>query len=170
MPLHHKWQGDPRRSELKWNAFFIFRHRRQAVERDSLLDKTFKHQWSSCHIDEWIFSRRSHLEQGESEKTALYLETAISLDDQTRVLLSGLLCVRTKSPKILLLLNTTARVLAKTKHFDHMTPILASPHWLPLHVRSDFKGYVLVTYKMGSPLIPIWPDWTLYPPSSIRLT
>lgn len=42
--------------------------------------------------------------------------------------------------------NAVARVLTKTKKFEHITPILKSLHWLPVCQRIDFK-ILLLTYK-----------------------
>ena len=42
--------------------------------------------------------------------------------------------------------NAAARVLAKTKRTDHITPILKSLYWLPVSHRIDFKALLLV-YK-----------------------
>ena len=39
-----------------------------------------------------------------------------------------------------------ARILTRTKIFDHITPVLASLHWLPVKARADFKVF-LPTYK-----------------------
>jgi hypothetical protein len=46
--------------------------------------------------------------------------------------------------KLQLVLNTT--ILTRTKNFDHITPVLASLHWLPVKARADFK-VLLLTYK-----------------------
>ena len=48
--------------------------------------------------------------------------------------------------KLQLVQNAAARVLTKTKRFDHITPILKSLHWLPVGQRIDFK-IMLLTYK-----------------------
>ncbi|CDQ93976.1 unnamed protein product [Oncorhynchus mykiss] len=45
-----------------------------------------------------------------------------------------------------LVLNTAARILTRTKTFDHITPVLASLHWLPVKARADFT-VLLLTYK-----------------------
>ena len=37
-----------------------------------------------------------------------------------------------------LLQNSAARVLMRTRGQEHMTPVLKSPHWLPMHFRIDF--------------------------------
>ena len=43
-----------------------------------------------------------------------------------------------------LIQNAAARVLTKTRKFDHITPILRSLHWLPVSYRIDFKALLLV--------------------------
>jgi hypothetical protein len=43
-------------------------------------------------------------------------------------------------------LNTAARILTKTKKCDHITPVLASLHWLLVKARADLK-VLLLTYK-----------------------
>ena len=42
--------------------------------------------------------------------------------------------------KLQLVQNAAARVLTKTKKFDHITPILKSLHWLPVSQRIDLKS------------------------------
>ena len=52
------------------------------------------------------------------------------------------------------MLNTAARILTRTKIFDHITPVLASLHWLPVNkARADFK-VLLLTYKALHGLVP----------------
>ena len=41
--------------------------------------------------------------------------------------------------RLQLVKNAAARLLTRTIKFDHITPILASLHWLPITSRSDFK-------------------------------
>ncbi|XP_061470050.1 uncharacterized protein LOC133379228 [Rhineura floridana] len=48
--------------------------------------------------------------------------------------------------KLQLVQNAAARVLTGTKKFDHITPVLAQLHWLPICFRARFKVLVL-TYK-----------------------
>ena len=43
--------------------------------------------------------------------------------------------------KLQLVLNTAARILTRTKTFDHITPVLASLHWLPVKARADFTAF-----------------------------
>ena len=57
--------------------------------------------------------------------------------------------------KLQLVLNTAARILTRTKQFDHITPVLASLHWLPVKARADFK-VLLLTYKALHVLSPTY--------------
>ncbi|KAF7640585.1 hypothetical protein LDENG_00032240, partial [Lucifuga dentata] len=45
------------------------------------------------------------------------------------------------------------RILTKTRKYDHITPVLASLHWLPVQARADFK-VLLLTYKALHGLAP----------------
>ena len=42
--------------------------------------------------------------------------------------------------------NAAARLLTRTRKFDHITSTLVSLHWLPIQARADFK-VLLLTYK-----------------------
>jgi len=42
--------------------------------------------------------------------------------------------------------NTLARVVSKTHRRDHITPVLADLHWLPVRYRIEYK-IALLTYK-----------------------
>ena len=44
--------------------------------------------------------------------------------------------------------NAAAEVLTDTRKFDHITPILASLHWLPVHPRA-FSMYQLLLQWVG---------------------
>ena len=51
--------------------------------------------------------------------------------------------------------NTAARILTMSKKFDHITPILAGLHWLPVKQRIVYKLMVL-TYRCLHGLAPIY--------------
>ena len=66
-------------------------------------------------------------------------------------LFSGLPRESTKS--LQMVQNAATRVLTRTRKFDHITPIVASLHWLPVHIQSDYK-VLLMTYKIVHGLAP----------------
>ena len=49
--------------------------------------------------------------------------------------------------------NTAARIVTKTKKFDHITPVLTDLHWLPIEFRIDYK-LLLLTFKALNGLAP----------------
>ncbi|KAF7656800.1 hypothetical protein LDENG_00036020 [Lucifuga dentata] len=58
--------------------------------------------------------------------------------------------------------NATARLLTRTKHREHITPVLASLHWLPVHSRIQFK-ILLITFKATHGLAPSYISALLTP-------
>ncbi len=44
--------------------------------------------------------------------------------------------------RLQLVQNTAARFLKGKRKFDHVTPILKSLHWLPVHYRIEFKIFL----------------------------
>ena len=93
------------------------------------------------------------------------IRTFLSLDDATTLihafvfsrldycnaLYSGL--PKKSIDRLQLVQNAAARVLTKTKLREHITPVLASLHWLPVAFRIDFKVLLLV-YKALNGLAP----------------
>ena len=49
--------------------------------------------------------------------------------------------------------NTAARILTRTKKYDHISPILKDLHWLRVRERIDFK-ILMLTYKCLNDLAP----------------
>lgn len=70
---------------------------------------------------------------------------------------------QTTISRLQLIQNTAAQLLTRTKKRDHITPILASLHWLPVHFRIHFK-ILLIVYKSLHGLAPsyISENLTLY--------
>ncbi len=55
--------------------------------------------------------------------------------------------------KLQLVQNAAARVLTRTRKYDHISPVLSTLHWLPIKHRIDFK-ILLMTYKALNGLSP----------------
>lgn len=64
--------------------------------------------------------------------------------DYCNVLLAG--CSASSLRTLQLIQNTAARVLTNTRQRDHISPVLASLHWLPVLYRIQFK-ILLLTFK-----------------------
>ncbi|XP_029285402.1 uncharacterized protein LOC115006916 [Cottoperca gobio] len=77
---------------------------------------------------------RHILSQNDAEK--LVHAFVISTLDYCNSLLSTLQLIQ----------NAVARVLTRTRKRDHITPVLAALHWLPVKYRIEFK-ILLLTYK-----------------------
>ena len=73
--------------------------------------------------------------------------------DYCNVLFSGL--PKSSLKNLQLVQNAAARILTKTRKFDHITPILSSLHWLPIQARCDFK-VLLLTFKILNGLAPLY--------------
>ena len=71
--------------------------------------------------------------------------------DYCNALLSG--CSSRSINKLQLVQNAAARVLTRTRRYDHITPILSTLHWLPIKFRIDYK-ILLLTYKALNGLAP----------------
>uniref|UniRef100_A0A8C7TQS6 Reverse transcriptase domain-containing protein n=1 Tax=Oncorhynchus mykiss TaxID=8022 RepID=A0A8C7TQS6_ONCMY len=94
---------------------------------------------------------RNFLSKNDAEKFIHAFVT--SRLDYCNALLSG---YRNKAlNKLQLVLNTAARILTRTKTIDHITPVLASLHWVPVKARADFK-VLLLTYKALHGLAPTY--------------
>ncbi|XP_030638841.1 uncharacterized protein LOC115819469 [Chanos chanos] len=71
--------------------------------------------------------------------------------DYCNALLSG--CSNRCINKLQLVQNAAARVLTRTKRYDHITPILSTLHWLPVKSRIDYK-ILLLNYRALNGLAP----------------
>lgn len=57
--------------------------------------------------------------------------------------------------RLQLVQNAAARLLTGTKKRKHITPVLASLHWLPIRFRIDFK-VLLIVFKILTGLAPLY--------------
>ncbi|KAI5608234.1 hypothetical protein C0J50_6903, partial [Silurus asotus] len=102
-----------------------------------------------------------------------YLRNMMSLQDTEKLvhafvtsrldyynpLLSG--CANKCINKLQLVQNAAARVLTRSRKYDHITPVLISLHWLPNKSRIDYK-ILLLTYKALNGLAPQYLSELLY--------
>ena len=94
---------------------------------------------------------RNVLTQKDAEKIVHTFVT--SRLDYCNSLLSG---SSRKSLKTLQLVqNAAARVLTRTKKREHISPVLASLHWLPVKSRIEFK-ILLLTFKALNNMAPLY--------------
>ncbi len=71
--------------------------------------------------------------------------------DYCNALLGG--CSARLINKLQMVQNAAARVLTRTRKYDHISPVLSTLHWLPTKHRIDFK-ILLITYKALNGLAP----------------
>ncbi|KAI5620375.1 hypothetical protein C0J50_19842, partial [Silurus asotus] len=79
--------------------------------------------------------------------------------DYCNALLSG--CASKCINKLQLVQNAAARVLTRSRKYDHITPVLINLHWLPIKSRIDYK-ILLLTYKALNGLAPQYLSELLY--------
>ncbi len=73
--------------------------------------------------------------------------------DYCNALLAG--CPASSINKLHVVQNVVARVLTRSRKYDHITPILQSLHWLPIKFRISYK-ILLLTYKALNGLAPAY--------------
>lgn len=61
--------------------------------------------------------------------------------------------------RLQLVQNAAAQILTNTPRREHITPILTSLHWFPVHFGNDFK-FLLLTFKAlnGNSFLWVWED------------
>ncbi len=71
--------------------------------------------------------------------------------DYCNALLSG--CSASLINKLPMVQNAAARVLTRTRKYDHISPVMSTLHWLPIKHCIDFK-ILLITHKALNGLAP----------------
>ena len=82
-----------------------------------------------------------HLLTKDSTATLVHAFVTSKLDHGTSLLYY---CPENKLTRAQKLQNTSARLIANTKKYDHITPVLIDLHWLPVHTGIVFKICSLV--------------------------
>ncbi len=73
--------------------------------------------------------------------------------DYCNALLGG--CPASSINKLQIVQNAAARVLTRSRKYDHITPILQSLHWLPIKFGIGYK-ILLLAYKALNDLAPAY--------------
>ena len=101
---------------------------------------------------------RHILSQNDAEKLVHAFVT--SRLDYCNSLLSG--CSNKSIKTLQLIQNAAARLLTRTRKREHISPVLASLHWLPVKSRIEFK-ILLLTYKALNGQAPSYLNELLIP-------
>ncbi len=98
-----------------------------------------------------ISKLRNMLSVSDAEKLVHAFMT--SRLDYCNALLGG--CPASSINKLQIVQNAAARVLTRSRKYDHITPILQSLHWLPIKFRISYK-ILLLAYKALNDLAPAY--------------
>ncbi len=98
-----------------------------------------------------ISKLRNMLSVSDAEKLVHAFMT--SRLDYCNALLGG--CPASSINKLQIVQNAAARVLTRSRKYDHITPILQSLHWLPIKFRISYK-ILLLAYKALNGLAPAY--------------
>ncbi len=91
--------------------------------------------------------------------------------DYCNALLGG--CPASSINKLQIVQNAAARVLTRSRKYDHITPILQSLHWLPIKFRISYKIVLLAYFDFAAVGTNYWfvwpegnwpPDWAWFLP------
>ena len=82
--------------------------------------------------------------------SAVIKDLGVTLDSD---LLSG--CANSTLKGLQLIQNAAARILTRTRRFEHISPVLASLHWLPVTFLIHYK-ILLLTFKALHGLAPLY--------------
>ncbi len=108
------------------------------------------HVSSICKTEFFHLKNISKLRPMSNAETLIHLFMASSLD-YCNALLGG--CYARLTNKLQMVQNAAARVLTRTRKYDHINPVLSTLHWLPIKHSIDFK-ILLITFKALNGLAP----------------
>ena len=119
---------------------------------------TFFHLWRIARLHPYLDTR---------VLTTLVRALVISRLDHCNALYVGLPLRLMR--KLQVVQNAAARLLTGVKKHQHISPVLAMLHWLPIHFCIDFK-VLMLTYKALNGLGPRYLAERLLPPRCTRIT
>ncbi len=80
--------------------------------------------------------------------------------DYCNALLGG--CPASSINKLQIVQNAAARVLTRSRKYEHITPILQSLHWLPIKFHISYKILLLtLNYLAPANLTNLYPELTI---------
>ena len=77
-------------------------------------------------------------------------------------------CANSTLTGLQLIQNAPARILTRTRRFEHISPVLASLHWLPVKFWIDYK-ILLLTFNAWYGLAPLYLNDLLLPYTPSRM-
>ncbi len=128
------------------SCYFLYSQKSGCYIRQQLV---FSKSYFQCYKN--IAKLRNMLPVSDEEKLVHAFMT--SRLDYCNALLGG--CPASSINKLQIVQNAAARVLTRSRKYDHITPILQSLHWLPIKFRISYK-ILLLTYKSLNGLAPAY--------------
>ena len=126
-----------------------------------------QHIITTCRTIHFLLRKIGHIRKYLSQDSCATLVHAVisSKLDYCNSLLYGLPDVHLQ--RLQRAQNTAARIITRTRKFEHITPILKQLHWLPVSHRIVFK-LLLFTYKALNGISPQYLKNLITPRSSLR--
>ncbi len=123
-----------------------------------ILDSKLSFENHICHVTKTAFFHLRNIAKlwnmlSVSDTEKLVHAFMTSRLDYCNALLDG--CPASSINKLKIVQNAAARVLTRSRKYDHITPILQSLHWLPIKFRISYK-ILLLAYKALNGLAPAY--------------
>ncbi len=139
-------------------GYIFMEHASTVKNLGVILDRNLSFENHISHVTKTAFFHlrnisklRNMLSVSDAEKLVHAFMT--SRLDYCNALLGG--CPASSINKLQIVQNAAARVLTRSRKYDHITPILQSLHWLPIKFRISYK-ILLLAYKALNDLAPAY--------------
>ncbi len=127
-------------------------------------DKQINAVISSCFFQLRLLSKMKSFLSVKTLEIAIHALITTRLDYRNSLYLG---ISKSSIARLQLVQNAAAKFLKRQRKFDHVTPILKSLHWLPVHLRIEFK-ILLYVFKSINNLAPSYLSDQLYPYNPTR--